>query len=275
MPFRAFIFQGRAGVKMAAPAIEVHHVSLAYTSIDHPELRDIQLKVEDGELVSIVGPSGCGKSSLLRMIAGVLEPTAGHITIFGKEHARRHWSELSFVPQDSLLLPWRTVLDNVCLPLELDRDADRDTIVKKARAALALVNLSGVESKYPRQLSGGMRQRAALARALVGNARILLLDEPFAALDALTRNQLNLELLRIQAQTGITVVLVTHNIFEAVFLSDRVVVMGEKPGRILGEINIPLPKPRTLKMIGTPEFSHWVGSIQDLLETGWGDQDER
>lgn len=260
---------------MAAPAIEVHHVSLAYTSIDHPELRDIQLKVEDGELVSIVGPSGCGKSSLLRMIAGVLEPTAGHITIFGKEHARRHWSELSFVPQDSLLLPWRTVLDNVCLPLELDRDADRDTIVKKARAALALGNLSGVESKYPRQLSGGMRQRAALARALVGNARILLLDEPFAALDALTRNQLNLELLRIQAQTGITVVLVTHNIFEAVFLSDRVVVMGEKPGRILGEINIPLPKPRTLKMIGTPEFSHWVGSIQDLLETGWGDQDER
>lgn len=258
---------------MTAPAIEVHHVSLAYTSIDTPELLDIHLSVEDGELVSIVGPSGCGKSSLLRMIAGVLEPTSGHIVISGNER-KRGWAELSFVPQDSLLLPWRTVLDNVCLPLELARDTDQQTIRKKAQEALALVNLSGVESKYPRQLSGGMRQRAALARALVGNARILLLDEPFSALDALTRNQLNLELLRIQAQTGITIVLVTHNIFEAVFLSDRVIVMGENPGRILGEIKIPLPKPRTLKMIGTPEFSHWVGTIQDLLETGWGDQDE-
>lgn len=255
---------------MTAPAIEVTHVSLAYTSIATPELHDIQLNIENGELVSIVGPSGCGKSSLLRMIAGVLEPTSGQIVISGKER-ERNWAELSFVPQDSLLLPWRTVLDNVCLPLELNRNTNHQTIQQKAREALALVNLSGVESKYPSQLSGGMRQRAALARALVGNARILLLDEPFAALDALTRNQLNLELLRIQSQTGITVVLVTHNIFEAVFLSDRVIVMGENPGRILGEIKISLPKPRTLKMIGTPEFSHWVGSVQDLLESGWGD----
>lgn len=251
-------------------AIEVKNVSLAFTSPECPELNAVNLTVESGEIVSIVGPSGCGKSTLLRLIAGVLTPNAGEITVarFSEEPG---WSNLSFVPQDSLLLPWRTVLANVCLPLELHQSFTKSEILAKARKALYLVNLTEVETKYPRELSGGMRQRAALARALAGDARILLLDEPFAALDALTRNQLNLELLRIQRQTGITILLVTHNIFEAVFLSDKVVVMGEKPGRVLGEVGVALPKPRDLKIMSQPEFSRLVGMVQELLETGWGD----
>lgn len=259
---------------MQMNAIEVKDVSLAFTSPECPELDDVNLTVETGQIISIVGPSGCGKSTLLRLIAGVLAPDSGKITV-ARSGERNGWSNLSFVPQDSLLLPWRTVLHNVCLPLELDQSDTQPEIFEKARKALYLVNLTGVEAKYPRELSGGMRQRAALARALVGDAKILLLDEPFAALDALSRNQLHLELLRIQSQTGITILLVTHNIFEAVFLSDKVVVMGEKPGRALGEIAINLPRPRNLKMMSKPEFSRMVGTVQELLETGWGDYNGR
>lgn len=255
-------------------AIEVKNISLAFTSPESPELNDVNLTVETGQIVSIVGPSGCGKSTLLRLIAGVLAPDSGEITV-ARSGEKAGWSNLSFVPQDSLLLPWRTALANVCLPLEIQRSFTQPEIQEKARKALHLVNLTGVEAKYPRELSGGMRQRAALARALVGDAAILLLDEPFAALDALSRNQLHLELLRIQSQTGITILLVTHNIFEAVFLSDNVVVMGEKPGRVLGEIGINLPKPRNLKVMSQPEFSRLVGMVQGLLETGWGDYDGR
>jgi len=218
---------------MQTNAIAVKDVSLAFTSSECPELSDVNLTVETGEIISIVGPSGCGKSTLLRLIAGVLAPDSGEIAV-ARADERTGWSNLSFVPQDSLLLPWRTVLDNVCLPLELHQAHTQSEIYEKARQALHLVNLTGVEAKYPRELSGGMRQRAALARALAGNAGILLLDEPFASLDALSRSRLHLELLRIQSQTGITILLVTHNIFEAVFLSDKVVVMGEKPGRVLG-----------------------------------------
>ena len=255
-------------------AIEVKDLSLAFTLLECPELDDVNLTVETGEIVSIVGPSGCGKSTLLRLIAGVLKPDAGEIMV-ARISEKPGWSNLSFVPQDSLLLPWRTVLANVCLPLEIQQSFAQPEIKEKARKALHLVNLSEAEPKYPRELSGGMRQRVALARALVGDAQILLLDEPFAALDALSRNQLHLELLRIQDQTGITILLVTHNIFEAVFLSDKVVVMGEKPGRVLGEISTNLPKPRNLKIISQPEFSRLVGKVQELLETGWGDYNGR
>jgi NitT/TauT family transport system ATP-binding protein len=256
---------------MRPAIIEMNDVSLAYTATEYPEVDRINLVIREGELVSLVGPSGCGKSTLLRLIAGVLTPTSGKIAVYGNPELSG-WSKLSFVPQDSLLLPWRTVLGNVRLPLELQRPSKPTAeIDEKAMAALDLVNLNGVETKYPHELSGGMRQRVALARALVEQAQILLLDEPFAALDDLTRSQLHLELLRIRTQTGITVFMVTHNIFEAVFLSDRVAVMGEKPGRILGEIPIGLSKPRNLKLVGAPEFSALVGRVQDLLEIGWGD----
>lgn len=261
--------------------VEVINLVSAFEEEGIPELLGVNLQINAGEVVSLVGPSGCGKSTLLRLIAGVLRPKAGEIKVFGEEKIPG-WSELSLVPQDSLLLPWRTVLDNVRLPLELKgggRGARafrraKDTCLK-AKEALALANLTGVDDKYPHQLSGGMKQRAALARALVGEARLLLLDEPFAALDAITRSQLHLELLRIWERTGITVLLVTHNIFEAVFLSHRVLVMRERPGRIIGQVQVDLDFPRSLKVLGTTGFSHLVGQVQILLEEGWGEEECR
>ncbi|HHT48966.1 MAG TPA: ABC transporter ATP-binding protein [Firmicutes bacterium] len=251
-------------------AIEVKNVTLAYSQDCPPELEGVNLSVAKGEFLCLVGPSGCGKSTLLRLIAGVLTPDQGEIKVFG-DPKTAGWSRLSFVPQDSLLLPWRTVLDNLLLPLELNDPASgRSVWEEQARAALHLVNLDGVEDKYPHQLSGGMRQRVALARALVGRAELLLLDEPFAALDAMTRSQLHLEIMGIRQKAPFTGLMVTHNIFEAVFLADRVLVMGEKPGRILGEVKIDLAYPRALKIMSTPEFAALVGAVQELLEKGWG-----
>jgi NitT/TauT family transport system ATP-binding protein len=248
--------------------IEVNDVTLAFSTQGQPELDGVNLVVTEGEFVCLVGPSGCGKSTILRLVAGVLTPNQGEIKVGGAEKAQG-WSHLSFVPQDSLLLPWRTVLGNVLLPFELNSEQEEKAEWKaKAKAALHLVNLDGFEQKYPHQLSGGMRQRVALARALVGEAEILLLDEPFASLDGITRSQLQLEILRIRQQKQFTGLMVTHNIFEAVFLADRVVVMGEKPGRMLGEVRIDLPYPRELKLVSKPEFAALVGVVQDLLEKG-------
>ncbi|NLM37303.1 MAG: ABC transporter ATP-binding protein [Firmicutes bacterium] len=253
--------------------IEVNDVTLAFSPHCPPELDAVNLVVHEGEFLCLVGPSGCGKSTLLRLVAGVLTPDRGEVKVFG-ERKPHNWSRLSVVPQDSLLLPWRKVIDNVVLPLELNsRRGDRTAWKAQAREALRLVNLYGVEDKYPHQLSGGMRQRVALARALVSKAEVLLLDEPFAALDALTRSQLHLEMMRIRRQTPFTGLMVTHNIFEAVFLADRVVVMGEKPGRILGEVKIGLPYPRALKLMSTPEFAALVGAVQELLAKGWCGED--
>ena len=237
-----------------------------------PELAGVNLRINAGEIVSLVGPSGCGKSTLLRLICGVLTPTKGWIKVNG-EKAVPGRSGLGFVPQDALLFPWRTFLANVRLPLEIKAGGKKrlEELDEKAREALRLANLEGAEEKYPHQLSGGMKQRAALARGLVTGSRILLLDEPFAALDDLTRAQLQLELLNLHARTDSTILLVTHNIFEAVLLSGRVVVMGEKPGRILGEVTVDLAYPRDLRVMGTPEFSRKVGEVQALLEKAWGD----
>lgn len=258
----------RVVLGMEKTVIEVIDVTLAFNSGAPPELERINLAIKEREIVTLVGPSGCGKSTLLRLIAGVLTPTFGEIKVFGKKEIPG-WSGLSFVPQASLLFPWRTVLANVRLPLEIKGGLSEAEMNKKARAALNLANLTGEEEKFPHQLSGGMQQRAALARALVGDARLLLLDEPFAALDAMTRSQLHLELLRVQNGMGITVLLVTHNIFEAVFLSHRVLVMGEKPGCILGEVPVDIEFPRTLEILATPKFSSLVGKVQELLKTGW------
>jgi len=256
---------------MAEPVIAVENVTLSFQPETPPELEGVSFQIDEGEIVSLVGPSGCGKSTLLRLICGVLAPTEGVIKVCGKK-AVPGWSGLGFVPQDSLLFPWRTVLANVRLPLEIKAGGElgEEELNRQARKALQLVNLNGVEDKYPRQLSGGMKQRAALARGLAADTRILLLDEPFAALDAITRTQLHLELLSVQSRTRNTVLLVTHDIFEAVFLSHRVVVMGENPGRILGEVTVDLGFSRNSKMMGTPEFSRLVGEVQDMLERGWG-----
>jgi len=263
-------------MKMPAPVIDVKEVTLSFNSeparATPPELAGVNMQIYEGEIVSLVGPSGCGKSTLLRLICGVLPPTKGRIKVYGKK-AVPGWSGLGFVPQDALLFPWRTVLANVRLPLEIKAGGKKrlEELNEKAREALRLANLEGAEEKYPHQLSGGMKQRAALARGLVTGSRILLLDEPFAALDDITRTQLQLELLNLHSRMGSTILLVTHNIFEAVFLSGRVVVMGEKPGRILGEVKVDLDYPRDLRIMGTPEYGRKVGEVQALLEKAWGD----
>ncbi|HBF39139.1 MAG TPA: ABC transporter ATP-binding protein, partial [Firmicutes bacterium] len=236
---------------MNSPVIQMKDVTLTFTKGKLPELSGIDFGIYQGEIVSLVGPSGCGKSTLLRLIAGVIPPTHGEVMALGQK-AAPGWPGLGFVPQDSLLLPWRTVAANVELPLEIQGETDKIIMGSKVKKALELANLSDSEHKYPHQLSGGMRQRAALARALVGDTQILMLDEPFAALDDITRTGLHLELLDMQLRTGATILLVTHNIFEAVFLSRRVIVMGEKPGRIVAEVEIGFEYPRPLKIIGNP-----------------------
>jgi len=247
--------------------ITLNEVSFGFNSDNLPELSQINFSLKQGEIVSLVGASGCGKSTLLRLIAGVLKPTKGQVLIAGQT-AVLGWSGLGFVPQEASLLPWRTVLDNVQLPLELAGGFSQFERSVKVRQTLELVNLSGVEAKYPHQLSGGMRQKVSLARALVSEAKILLLDEPFAALDELTRSKLHLELLQIHAQTGVTILLVTHSILEAVLLSHRVLIMGEKPGRIIGEVAVSLSQPRKLELMDTPEFGSTMKLVRELLAKG-------
>jgi NitT/TauT family transport system ATP-binding protein len=215
---------------------------------------DVDLTIADGEFVSIVGPSGCGKSTLLRTVADLLAPTTGTVTIAGKTpRAVRLERAVGFVFQDAALLEWRTIVDNVMLPLEIAGVpyADRH---KRATDLIALVGIAGFERSYPRQLSGGMRQRASIARAMSTDPAVLLMDEPFGALDQITRDRLNLELLELSQREHMTVVFVTHSIAEAVLLSDRVVIMSPRPGRIRSILEIDLPRPRRLEVRSDPRF---------------------
>lgn len=222
-------------------------------------LTSTTFRVFPGEFVAVVGPSGCGKTTLLRILGGLLMPTRGRVTLRG-EPLNGPRSEIGYVFQHANLMPWRTVERNVALPLELLR-FDKREIERRSREVLALVGLQGFEQAYPRQLSGGMAQRAALARTLVHKPELLLLDEPFGALDAITRERMNLELLRIRTAYRYTAVMVTHNIAEAVFLADRVLVMSHRPGRIISEVPVSLPRPRSLELMGTPQFA---GLAQDV-----------
>ncbi len=217
-----------------------------------PALAPVGFTLAEGEFVCIVGTSGSGKSTLLRIIGGLLQPTTGQVWL-GKEQITEPHPEIGFVFQKTNLMPWRTARDNVLLPLELLGPIGPQER-KRAAALLDLVGLSGFANNYPAQLSGGMAQRLTLARALVRHPRLLLLDEPFGALDALTRERLNLELVRIQTAQQQTVVMVTHSINEAVFLADRVLVLGEQPGRILAQIPVELPRPRSLAVMGSEGF---------------------
>lgn len=210
---------------------------------DLEALRDVSLAVEDGAFVSLVGPSGCGKTTLLRLMGGLLEPSSGQVWFKGGPLARPR-QEIGLVFQQPNLMPWRSVLQNVKLPLQVQGVAS-DVADRRAQEVLDLVGLSEFAAVYPHELSGGMEQRVAIARALIYKPDLLLLDEPFGALDALTRERLNLELLRLWRTDGHTAVMVTHNIREAVFLADRVVVLSSRPARVVADIEVNLPRPRT------------------------------
>jgi NitT/TauT family transport system ATP-binding protein len=223
-------------------------------------LQQVSFSVNEGEFVAVVGPSGCGKSTLLRILAGLLPPSQGEASLRGSPITgpRR---DVGVVFQSPVLLPWRTVLENVLLPIDVQRFA-RDRYVKAARDLLELVGLKEFEKSYPWQLSGGMQQRVAIARAIIHDPAMLLMDEPFGALDAMTREQMNIELQRIWLERKNTVILITHSIPEAVFLADRVLVMAPRPGRIVQRVEVKLPRPRGLETISSLEFCANVESIR-------------
>jgi len=223
-------------------------------------LRPLEFEVGEGEFVSVVGPSGCGKSTLLKLIGGLLPASRGSIEI-GGAIVDGPPSGIGIVFQSHVLLPWRTVLANILLQAEV-RGLPREQSLARARELVAMVGLEGFENKFPWQLSGGMQQRASICRALVHDPAILLMDEPFGALDAMTREKMNLELQRIWAAAKKTVLLITHSIPESIFLSDRVLVMSERPGSIAAIYEVALPRPRTLAMMGSPEFAVLAQTIR-------------
>jgi NitT/TauT family transport system ATP-binding protein len=226
-------------------------------------VRSASFGVKRGEFVALVGPSGCGKSTILHIVAGLLDFDTGTVQVAGSP-ARPGRRDVGIMLQRPVLLPWRTVLDNVRLPAEIFK-LDDTAARRHAAELLELVGLHGFEDKYPWELSGGMQQRVSLARTLVFEPEILLMDEPFAALDEFTRERLNSELAHLHESLGRSVVYVTHNIQEAVFLADRVVVMKPRPGEILDIVDIPLPRPRRIEMIAQPESAELVARIRNRL----------
>jgi NitT/TauT family transport system ATP-binding protein len=255
-----------ASEKTTTAAITFQNVSQKYKSRERTveALRDVSLDIQQGEFISIVGPSGCGKSTMLMITAGLLKNTSGRVEV-GGELVQGPQVQVGVAFQDALLLDWRTVLGNIHLQLEARGLLD-DTHRERAQQLLRQTGLQGFENSYPRQLSGGMRQRASICRALVHNPDILLLDEPFGALDTMTREQLTLDLHRLWFEQRKTVVFITHSIAEAVFLSDRVVVMTPRPGKIEEIVDIRLPHPRDSSIQRTPEFNEYVGHIHSLFQ---------
>lgn len=228
-------------------------------------LKDVSATLPQGAFVSLIGPSGCGKSTLLRVVADLLEPVAGSVTVLdGTPRQARMDRALGFVFQDAALLPWRSVIDNVRLPLQVGRTKAASGH-QSPEELLELVGLAGREDAYPQELSGGMRQRVSIARALVCRPRILLMDEPFGALDELTRDRMNDELLRIWQRTGTTVLFVTHSIPEAVYLSQQVLVLSAHPGRLRAQVPIDLPAERSAGIRDTAEFTAMAGTLRRLL----------
>jgi NitT/TauT family transport system ATP-binding protein len=261
---------GGTAAKPGALAVHVHGVSLTFQTRDGEveALSNVDLDIAEGDFVSFIGPSGCGKTTLLRVIADLERPTAGTIEVNGvsSETARlaRHYG---YIFQAPALYPWRTIERNVALPLEI-MGFDAAQRRERVEHYLKLVNLSGFERKFPWQLSGGMQQRASIARALSFEPALLLMDEPFGALDEIVRDHLNEQLLRLWNQTGKTVVFVTHSIPEAVFLSTKIVVMSPRPGRIIDIISCDFPRDRTLEIRETAEFIRIAQRVRSGLRSG-------
>ena len=250
------------------PIVRLEGVGLHYRTANGDLLeavRKADLEIAAGEFVSLIGPSGCGKTTILKLISNLLAPTQGRILVQGEppsEAKRRR--QFGFVFQDSVLLPWRTVMENATLLLEIV-GIERDRMASKVTELLGLVGLRGFEGRYPHELSGGMRQRVSMVRALSLDPAILLMDEPFGALDEMTRDRMNMELLRIWEATGTTIVFVTHSIPEAVFLSQRVVVMSARPGQIKEIVPIDLPRPRQVQVKDSVPFIGYTRRIRDLI----------
>jgi NitT/TauT family transport system ATP-binding protein len=249
--------------------LELIEVAKAYATADGPvrALDPVSLNIAEGEFVSVLGPSGCGKSTLMLIAAGLVPPTSGTVRVSGSE-VRAPYRDVGIVFQDPTLYEWRRVLENVLLPVQIQR-LDRGRFKQRALELLELVGLQGFERKYPFELSGGMRQRVALCRALVHDPKLLLMDEPFGALDALSRDQMNLELQNIWQTHRKTVLFITHSITEAVLLSDRVVVMSARPGRIGAVFSIDLPRPRTFVLAESAQFNRYCRDIRGIFES-WG-----
>ena len=248
--------------------VELKGVTKQFARGNTVALQNIDLTIEAGEFVSLIGPSGCGKSTLLRTIGDLVEPTSGTIVVNGKpaEQARRD-RDYGIVFQDPVLYDWRTVAKNIALPLEM-LSWDRAKRVARVQEMMELVELTGFEGHHPWQLSGGMQQRVSIARALSFSPALLLMDEPFGALDEMTRERLNTELLRIWQETSSTIVFVTHSIAEAVFLSTRVVVMSARPGRIAAIIDVDLKQPRTAETREDPRYFELVTEVREALARG-------
>jgi NitT/TauT family transport system ATP-binding protein len=252
------------------PLIAVEEVSRIFTGGARTvtALERVSFDIQAGNFVSIVGPSGCGKSTLLKIISGLLPASSGTVSVAGRR-VERPLENVGMVFQAPVLLKWRSVLGNILLPVEFAK-LDVASYADKARGLIELVGLGGFEEMYPHELSGGMQQRASLCRALVTDPQLLLMDEPFGALDAMTRDELDLELLRIWQESKKTVLFVTHSIQEAVFLSDDVFVMSARPGRLLEKITIDLARPRTMEMMSSEGFGSYTLKIRSLLASAGG-----
>jgi len=257
-----------SGAPLGAPVYELTHVSKTYARNLVVALQDVSLTLTKGSFTSVIGSSGCGKSTLLKIMAGLIPPTKGRVTLQNQPVTgpRR---DIGMMFQQATLFPWKTAVENIVLPIEIrDGKAAAKKAMGKAHELLEIVGLKGFENVYPNELSGGMAQRAAICRMLITEPAVLLLDEPFSALDELSRDMMNMELQRICREQDATAFLVTHSIQEAVILSDDIVVMKPRPGRIAEVVTVDLPRPRTLDMMTTPKFGEIVDRIRSMLDKG-------
>lgn len=250
------------------PVLEAINLHKKYTSTRQgtilPAIQDVSFSLAPGEFLCIVGPSGCGKTTLLRLLAGLIQPDQGEVRLHG-EPLRQPSDKIGLVFQKANLMPWRTVADNILLPLQV-RHQSLEGAARRVEEALAMVGLADFARSYPRELSGGMQQRVSIARALVYQPEILLLDEPFGALDALTRETLNVQLMELWEASRKTVVMVTHNIREAIFLADRVLVLSQRPGRVVDSITVNFPRPRRLSLLYNSDFAELAYRLRQAIQ---------